>query len=253
MKKFIVIILGIILFSIIISAYNNNPKVIISRLTKREGLIKGGDLKYRIYLLGVIPLGEAVFSRERIEPYDKKNVYHLSASAQSLKLFSNFFNASAVFDSYVDMDNLNPILFKQRIKITGKKDMERIAFYDQKNKVMTIDGVKRQILPNTQDPLSAMLNLRRLDFDKLKDIEMNINTNQKNYILKGMAKEEELSININKKIYKIVKAEATIQRRDKNPYHKTSITMILLREKENIPLLIRVFASGVLIYGRLIE
>lgn len=44
---------------------------------------------------------------------------------------------------------------------------------------MAIAGVKRQMLPNTQGPLSVISNIRRIDFDKDKELEMNININQK--------------------------------------------------------------------------
>jgi len=80
---------------------------------------------------------------------------------------------------------------------------------------------------------------------------MNINTNQKNYILKGRATPKEMLIK--GKAYKTVILEASISRRDKNPYHKSSIKMVLLRGKENTPILIKVFASGVFLSAGLTE
>ncbi len=250
MKKCIILFM-VIIASLSFVVYNNsNIKNIISGLAKK-GDIKPGELRYRIYLFGILPVGEAVFGVEKTEQYQGQKVYHLSAAAQSLNVFSKFFNGSAALDSYVDIKGLAPIVFKQKIAISGRQGIDREVTYDQKNGIMSIAGVKRQILPDTQDSLSAIFNLRRLNFDKIKDIEMNINTNHKNYILKGTAVQREISIN--KKIYKIVSAKAEIRRRDKNPYHKSSITIVLLREKENIPILIKVFASGVLINVRLIE
>jgi hypothetical protein len=90
-----------------------------------------------------------------------------------------------------------------------------------------------------------------MDFDKVKEFEISLNTNQKNYVLKGAAQPQEICID-NKK-YKIFILKSDIRRRDKNPYHQTKLTMTLCKEKENIPILIKVFASGALINARLVE
>ncbi len=68
-----------------------------------------------------------------------------------------------------------------------------------------------------------------------------------------VGKTNQQDITINKKTYRIVLVKAEIKRRDKNPYHKSNISMVLLREKENIPILIKVFASGILINAKLID
>jgi len=250
MKRWLVLFIAIV-SSLVFIAYNNsNIKNIISGLAKK-GDIQSGELRYRIYLLGIFPVCEATFGVEKTEEYQGQRIYHLNATAQSLKIFSKFFSGYAILDSYVDIKQLIPMVFKQKIVISGKQSIDREVSYDQKNGIMSIAGVKRQIFPNTHDLLSAIFNIRHLDFDKVKEIKMNINTNQKNYTLKGTAQQKDISID--KKIYKIIVAKARIKRTDKNPYHKSSITMVLLKEKENIPILIKVFASGVLISARLLE
>lgn len=249
-KVLLVCIIIVILFSVSVYYNNSNPKNIISRLSNK-GNIQSDNLRYRVYLWGILPLGEAVLSNKGIEEYQGRQVYHLSATAQSLQILSGIFKGYAQLDSYIDMNQFSPILFKQKIIVTGREEINREIIYDQKKGIMTMAGVSRQILSGTQDPLSAIFNIRRIDFEKTKDIEMNINTNQKNYILKGMTEQKDLSIN--KEIYKIVKAKAEIKRRDGNPYHKSNIEMVLLSEKENTPILIKVFASGFLITAKLID
>lgn len=250
MKKILFISIVIIVLLSIFSYHNNNdPVLIISGLAKKG--FRPGALKYKINLLGIIPMGDAVLGLARVEEYNRKKVYHLTAQAESLKIFSKFFNAYAVLDSYVDIEKINPLLFRQKIAIAGRQDIVKEATYDQNNGIMSIAGVKRQILPNTQDPLSAILNLRRMDLDRLKEFEFNINTNQKNYILKGTVILQQVAVN--KKIYRTALIKAAIRRRDKNPYHQSQLTMVLLREKENIPILIRVFASGMLINAKLVD
>lgn len=232
-------------------ANSGDPRSILIGLAKK-GALHPGELRYRIYLLGVLPVGEAVLKKEKTEEYEGRRIYHLSAEAKSLGFFSKLFSGAAVIDSYVDPQKLNPVLFKQKITVAGRQDINKEVIYDQENNTLLLNGVRRQIMPDTQDPLSAVLNLKQTDFNRLKEFEMNINTNQKNYILEGaVAKESTLSIN--QKDYKTVLVKACIQRRDKNPYHKSNITMVFLKEKENIPILIKVFASGFLINAKLVN
>ena len=252
MRKILLIVFTVILFLIFISWYNASPKVIISRLMKNKDALRGRQLVYRVYFLRIFPMGEAVLMMpEEIEEYKGRKVYHLRATANNLRLFSNFVNAYANLDSYIDIRQLTPVLFKQKLVVTGRKDTYREVFYDQTNHIMSIEKVRRQILPDTQDPLSAIFNVRRMDFDNIKKLEMFINTNQKNYILKGTAKTKNISIG--KKTYKIALLESNISRHDKNPYHKSSIDIILLDEGSNIPISVNVFTRGILLNARLID
>lgn len=249
MKK-VLLILFIIIFILVFNfRYHSGPSVIISKLS-RQAAIKPGDLTYKVYLFGVFPAGEAVLKASHITQYNAKPVYHLSATASSPKFLRLFFSANAVLDSYVDVRELTPILFKQKISISGKNDIYKEVAYDQSKLVMSISGVSRQILPDTQDPLSLIFNLSHFDFTNIKEFEMNINTNQKNYIF--AAKVEPRDLTINKNIYKTFLVKAVIRRRDKNPYHKSNVSIVFLKSQENnIPILINTFASGFFINARL--
>lgn len=250
MKKILIIFFIIILFFGFIIYRNGAPKIIISDLLKKDD-IKPGELRYKIYLLGILPIGDAFLQDKKAEKYKGRMAYHLSAVAQSSKIFSELFGASAVLDSYVDTQELKPMVFKQKLIVSGKKDIDKEVIYDQKQNIISIGGIRRQTFPGTQDPLSAILNIRKIDFDKIQEFEMNINTNQKNYILKAAVTPG--NIKISSKIYKIFTLKSTVSRRDKNPYHKSNITMVLLKDKENIPVLIKVFASGILINAKLTD
>jgi Protein of unknown function (DUF3108) len=250
MKKTLFFLIILILFLAFVVYNNTDPRAIISELAKK-GDIRQGDLRYRINLFGIIPIGEATLSLERQIEYKGSKVYHLNATAAPLKYYAKFFKGYAVLDSYVDSDTLNPVLFKQKVEAPGKENPYKEVSYDQKNGTMSLEGVKRSIFPNTQDPLSALFNIRRMDLDNTKKIEISINTNQKNYILAGSAETGDLTIN--KKIYKIALLNTQIKRRDKDSYHKSKVWMVLLRGKENIPISIKVFASGILINVKLVD
>jgi hypothetical protein len=249
MKKILLIISVVILIFLFI-AMSNDPKIIIAKLAK-NGDLEAGELRYRIKLFGLLPLAEATIRAEKAEEYRGEKVYHLSASAKTIKMVSKFLKGEASLDSFVDMQGLSPIAFKQRVRVSGKSDVDKEIIYDQRQGIMSIGDVHRQIPAGTQDPLSAIFSLKKMDFDKIKEFEMNINTNQKNYILKGRATSKEIAIK--GKTYKIAFLEVSISRRDKNPYHKSRIKMVLLRGKENTPVLIKVFAGGVSLSAQLID
>lgn len=251
MKKILLtVIVLIILFLGAIYQNNSNLNVVVFKLASKNE-IKEGDLVYRVSLFGIFPVGEAVFFNKEIQEYKGEKVYYLKADAKTINIPSVFFNASVILGSYIDMRDNNPLLFRQIIKISGKPDVEKEIIYDQKNGIMSIGGQERSILPNTQDFLSVIFNLRRMDLSKTTDFDMNINTNQKNYALKGKVTPREIMVN--NKTYKAYIITADIARRDKNPYHKSKITMELLSNKENIPVVIRVFTAGALINAKLVR
>lgn len=232
--------------------YNNNYATVITDLSKK-GEIHPGNLTYRIYLLGIIPVGDAVFLDAQMTAEQAgRRLYFLRARAKTSKYLSLFFIASAEFDSYINTSKLTPEVFRQKLSISGKADIEQEAFYDQKNNVMEISGIKRQILPQTHDPLSLVYYLSHRDLSALKGIDLNINTNQKNYSLKGGI--EEKSIQVNKELYTIYTANVEIKRRDKNPYHKSKASIVFLKSGQiNIPITIKIIASGVLINAKLVD
>ena len=250
MKKLLLVFFIIMLFFGFIAHNNSNPKIIISKLLNKEN-IRLGELRYRIYLFGILPVGEAVLVTEKMEEYKGQNIYHLQATAQTSKLFSKLFSGSVILDSYVDRQQFDPVLFKQKLKITGKDDIDQEIIYDQNQGIMSVDGTERKILPRTQDPLSLVLNLKRMDFDKVKEFQMNINTNQKNYILDAKAKQKNISIG--KKKYKVILVNGEISRCDKNPYHKSNISVALWGNHGNIPIFVKVFSGGALINAKLVD
>jgi len=231
---------------------NNNPKSVILDLNKNKKL-ESGQLRYVVNFLGIIPAGDALFTNAGITEYKGAGVYHLSAQAQNLKIYHWLRKVSATLDSYLDPQDYNPVFFSQRLCVSGRPDAYKEVFYDQKAATVEVAGIKRQMPYGTQDPLSAIFNLRRMDFDKTKNFQLNLNTNQKNYILEGSARDMVLCIH--GRDYAITVLEGKIHRSDKfNPYHQSRVTMYLLKQgKENIPLLIKVFASGILINAKLTD
>ncbi len=249
-KLLFTIIAVVILSSIFLFYYNNSPKIIVSSLARKTN-VQAKELIYRVNLFGVLPVADAILKVERLEEYNGQKVYHLSATANSLRWYTKMYNAYAILDSYVDINTHDPILFRQKAVIANEKVINKEVYYDQKNGIMTLNNIRRQIPPHTQDPLSLLFNIMHMDFDRVEGLEMNINTNQKNYVIKGLKRSRDMSID--KKAYKLVFLDVDIKRREKSPYHQSKINIVFCRDKENIPILIKVFASGAFLSAKLIE
>ncbi|MDD2752090.1 MAG: DUF3108 domain-containing protein [Candidatus Omnitrophica bacterium] len=252
MKK-IWLIIAILLVLIAIARYrdNNDPVLIVSNLLSSGEIKDKAALAYKINLFSIFPAGDALFENKKEEMFEGRKVYHLVARAETAKFIARIFSADALLNSYVDIQNNNPVYFAQRVRISGKPEINKEIRYDQKQLIMTISGTSREILPDTQDPLSVMFNIKKMDFDKIRNFEMNINTNQKNYLLSAKVSPKEISVG--QKKYQIFILEGEIKRRNKNPYHKTKIRITLLKGGENIPLSVKVFSSGMLVNAKLVE
>jgi hypothetical protein len=107
---------------------------------------------------------------------------------------------------------------------------------------MELEGVKRVIFPNTQDPLSAMYFIRNQGMAAGKEFDINLNTNQKNYrFLLRVAGKKELLIRGRKVTLWLL--DGQIGRRDKSRRHKTYIK-IWFWEEAKVPVLVKTMTNG---------
>lgn len=251
LKKILFILTGVIILSaVIVYHHNTEPGAIISRLALKDNS-EFHILRYRINLFGVIPVGVAEFLAIQPDEFKGNKAYHLIANATSLDYIAGIFKGKVSLDSYVDREKFTPFVFRQKIEIANKPEISKEIIYDQKNTVMQVNGVRRKILPNTYDSLSAIFLFMKMDLALTKNFDISINNNKKNYILEGTTFAQAKSVN--KSIYRLVTASGQLRRRDKNPYHKTTLKIVFLQGKNNIPISINVFASGVLLNACLID
>lgn len=250
MKKVIISILVILTAAIFISAWQNNPKTIINKIDIARLESQSKQLMFKVYFLGIFPLGKAVLEDNGLVRFEGKDLYLLSAQANAGGFISKLYPFSASLESYLEAKTFLPVIFRQKLR-TKDKETAKEARYDQANNVMEIAGQKRNIMPKTREPLSALYELRRLDLDTVSNFELNINTNQKNYAFTGSIASKDIQTkNGPANIYRL---KGRIFRRDKNPYHQSQVEFVLLGNEQRTPVFIKVFASGVLITARLVE
>lgn len=250
MKKVIIAILIILAALLSVSAYQNNPQTILKKIDIARLESQPKQLIYKVYFLGIFPLGKALIEDNGLVRFEGKDLYLLSARAGSDGLVSKLYPFSAHIDSYLELKTFLPAIFIQQLK-TKDKEIIKEARYDQANNIMEIAGQKRNILPETYEPLSALCRLRSLDLEKISNFDLNVNNNQKNYAFSGDITKEE--IRLKDGTAKFYRLKGKIFRRDKNPYHQSQVEFVLLGNKQRIPVFIRVFASGALITARLTE
>lgn len=256
-KKIILSVFTFLLVSVILyvakeSSSNSPVSIIRYNGLENESSADSNILVFRVNYLGLIPAGQARLENKGIEFYQGRSVYHLSAEAKPLDFYSKFFKAQAQADSYVDSDKLYTLKFEQILMPPNNPEDKKEILYDQENNFMELRGVKRHILPGTHDPLSAIFYIRHQNLEIGKVFDININTNQKNYQLyaKVIGREEYA---LGAKRVGVWVLEGIIRRRDKNPYHKTTMKLWLLDNPSKIPVLIKTMTNIGLITTRLTE
>jgi len=238
----ILFLLVIVLFALN-EIRNNNPLTIIKYNKLQDKLSADSNIfAFRVNFQGLIPAGHAILENKGEESYQGKKVYHLSAKASPLGFYTRFFKAGVQVDSYVDAAKLYTLKFQQSLDLPDKNKDKKVVLYDQDKNFMELNGVKRQIMPQTQDPLSAIFYIQHQEFELGKVFDLNINTNQKNYQLYAMVVRREEYALEGKKIGVWV-LEGTIRRRDKNPYHKTTMKMWLLDNPSKTPIFIKTMTN----------
>ncbi|MDD5044282.1 MAG: DUF3108 domain-containing protein [Candidatus Omnitrophica bacterium] len=239
----IVSMIGLVVFQV----PRNGPKAIISSLYKAGFSGENKKFVFQVKLFGLIPAGEAVLSEASDKNLNGRDVLCITAQAYPSAFISRIYKVRVQVKSLIDKQNQLPVLFTQQLEMQNKPSDNKEVYYDQKKNIMTLRGEERAILADTYDPLSAVRFLRNQDFNKFKEFDININTNQKNYGMKGKVLRRE-KIVVGGKEYFVWVLQAKIARRDKNnPYHRSQVTLYLLDNAEKTPLMIKVFASGGLI------
>lgn len=248
---FVVLILALTLF--IYRDFNrNNPVYIIKSLRLQDRLLSEHmKAEFRVFF-AFFPFGSAQIKNEGIEDYRNTKVYHLSAQAQTEGLISRFYSPRFRVDTYVDKEKMHSLKFEQFLDIPDKPVEKKEIIYDQRNNIMELRGERRHILPDTQDPLSAIFYIQRQGFSLGKEFDININTNQKNYRLNAkVVKKEEYNIG-GKKIGVWV-VQADISRRDKNPLHSSAMSLYFLDNPSKTLILIKSVTSIGLVRARLVK
>ena len=236
-KKIFLIILVFFLIMTGKELLENNPERIKKQVLLKE--ISPAQTQLKIKYLGFLPMGTARIIERGIVDYEGKKVVHLEAKTKISKWLRLFFDARAGADSYIDPVALHSLRFNYYLEVPEKPREEKSIIYDQDKHIMEIDGERRLILPDTQDPLSCIYYLQQQVLGVGKTFDLNLNTNQKNYQLLAVVKEKKDGF---------WRIEAKVGRRDGSLRRRMNIMFYLLDDERKTPLLIKVSGNfGVIV------
>jgi len=196
-------------------------------------------VNFEIKLFGFLPIGDAIVEEKGLTLFNDKKVYRIALIAKSKKIFSRLIQAELRIDSYVDSESFLPVHYKEILRVSGKDERAKEITYNQHRNTMIAEGKKVKILPNTLDPLSAFNYVRQIDFNNVKYFDLNINSNQKNYIFRGEV--DEIRYNIKDREVRVWRLTGYIKRRDKDPYHASRVSVWFLDNKSKTPLFVKIF------------
>lgn len=253
MKK---ILLGLLIVILIILGvyYHNNTSAtrIISKLTSQKNF-KLGQLKYRIYFSGLIPMADAIFEPEQEVSLNNNKFYYLAMKAQLLKRYHKLYKVSVEMSSFLDKKTLLPGLYEYKLMMVNKKDVYEKVEYDRIKNFLLVNGGHYSISANMRDPISAFYYLTHSSLKQDDRIDLDLyTTNLRSYTLNGKINEKILRVN--NKDYNLIISDIKINSGEAN-YNKVKIkiTMVRNQDKENIPILIDIFSKGVNLKVKLID
>lgn len=198
----------------------------------------GEKIAYTLRYLG-LPAGKVVIRVEEMKRYKDRPVYHLLAWGRTSDFVSLFFEIEGSLHSYMDVDRLHSLYFKEESQARGHRKNKKEVFYNQKDLYLTIEGEKIRILPDTQDPLSALYLIRLLDIDKLKEgYEINIKSRKRDRFLYVQLKgREELKTPFGR--IKTIKLYFHLKPVKATTRHEVSGTIWFTDNKKRIPILVK--------------
>jgi hypothetical protein len=132
----------------------------------------------------VLRAGTATLSVESIESYDGHDCYKLVSTANSNSVVSTFFEVRDRVESLMDVKGLFTRRFEKHLKEGGYVKDEVIRFDYATRRAYYADGDTVEILPSTQDALSALYYARTLDLEVGKLVAFPDHSGKKNYPLR---------------------------------------------------------------------
>jgi hypothetical protein len=133
---------------------------------------------------GVISAGEGTLSVMPYLDYDGSHCYHFRTRARSNRFFSAIFRVRDQADSFMDADSMVTRYFNKHLREGSfRRDVE-IHFDQKQGKAYFPDGRVNEIVPGTQDVLSAFFKVRAMKLDVGMEFDVPTHGDKEMYPLK---------------------------------------------------------------------
>jgi hypothetical protein len=148
----------------------------------RLAFAPGEELNFAVKY-GMVRAGDAKLAVEGFEVVDGEPAYRLVSTARSSRFFSTFFKVDDRIESLWSIEKRVPIRFEKHIR-EGKYSKDESIDFDHQNGVAVYDdNEEKEILPGTQDILSAFYYVRTHTLVPGDTIVVPNHTDGKNYPL----------------------------------------------------------------------
>jgi hypothetical protein len=160
-KTYVYLIL-VILFSLLSFVANGQY-----RKLENTAFDKGERLVYRVHY-GFVDAG---FAEIEVKNEDKivagRKVFHCVGNGYSRGAFDWFFKVRDRYETYIDQDGIEPVMFFRRVDEGGYK-ISQNYIYNHSNNMVQADGKSFKVAAHMQDMLSAFYYARTIDFSAAK-------------------------------------------------------------------------------------
>ena len=132
-------------------------------IQKERAFKRGEVLEYRVHY-GWINAGEAVLEvTKENKQINGKSTYHMVGTGRSVGAFNWFFKVRDRYETFMDEEELVPLVFIRRVNEGGFIINQDQEYYHEKNRVKT-NGKLMEVPSGIQDMLSAFYYSRHLDY-----------------------------------------------------------------------------------------
>ena len=132
---------------------------------------------------GAIRAGDALMQVESVENVAGRPCYRLVSKAESNSFFSLFFKVRDRVDSFMDVEELVSRRFSKNTLEGKHKDNFTIDLDHGSGTARYSDGAELELLPCSQDILSAFYYVRTVDLEVGRSVEVPCHADKKNYQL----------------------------------------------------------------------
>ena len=147
----------------------------------------GERLTYKAEWMGM-DVGFATLLVQEVTELNGKEVYHISAKAETTSLISKLFKVEDEISSYIDTKELYPVRFDKKQK-EGKRQVDEYIDFDQQNGTAVsfsrITNQKKEFnVPKpVHDPVSCIYYFRLRDVKPSEALFTNVHLDDKNWLL----------------------------------------------------------------------
>jgi len=147
----------------------------------------GEKLTYKAEWMGM-DVGFAVLSVDEIMELNGREVYHISAKAETISFAAKLFPVEDEISAYLDTKELYPIRFDKKQKEGKKQKDEYVDFDQEKGKAFYTSRITNEkkefnVPKGVQDPVSCIYYFRLSSIKEGESLFANVHLNDKNWFL----------------------------------------------------------------------